>query len=210
MTTNKRTPEEIKQMRLDNLARGRATIQSKKALKSTLLQETKPLTPSGVKPTGEVVASEINIPSESKSGNGNGHTPPTMIAGNIPNPFTQHEGKTAIDSLINPGKADELEGLLIRGDFPDKPSEGDIMVVAVAVQYADYEEYHCDWGKRMLRNRIAGQPGINGKRISQVVDAIVGERRQKREEGMGGFTNKLGELASRPFGGGGNKMEGES
>lgn len=177
------TKEERRELFLTNMAKGRAR---KKA-----------------KTVGAIEGQTTAVVVTESGNNGNGNepqpVPPEILAGDIKNAFTQNQGYSAIKTLVDPGEANELESLLMRGSIPDKPTEGNIMVVAITHLYDQYERHHYKRGMARLRNLLAGNPSVRGERAQMVVEAIIGERRQRREENQN-FTDKLGKIAKHGFG----------
>jgi len=178
------TKEELRKSRLENLARGRAAKKEKAEAGKNVEETTTDIVPM--------------VP-ETHDGNGsNGGQNPIMEE--MYNPFSQHEGFSSIKTLVDPGEADKLESLLMRGCIPDKPSMGNIALVHITHLYDQYTRHGYERGKQRLRNLLAGYPSIKGERAQMVVDAIIGERQQRRAENRS-FADKLGDTAKNGFGG---------
>jgi len=147
-------------------------------------------------------------PEGNGNGNGNGHhqeaetpkaeTLPIMFGnGEIMNPFSHNEGYSALKVFTDIGKAEDPEALMIRSDLPDKRSDGHVLVNMITHAQDLYERFNYSRGKRRLRNVLAGYPAVNGKRIDVTLDAVIGERRQRRAEG--GAFGKMNDWAKKQF-----------
>ena len=129
----------------------------------------------------------------------NGEGSQSLIRGEAPNPFTQQEGFSSIKVLVDPGKAENLESLLMRGYIPEKHTSGYALMVNITHLCDQYTRHGYERGLQRLRNLLAGLPSLDGKRAEMVVDAIIGERQQRRAE-AGSFTDKIGNIAKNGFG----------
>lgn len=91
--------------------------------------------------------------------------------------FQSREVTNAIKMLVDPG--DDVSDLTMRGDFPERR-----FLVACARHLAKCRKFGYEEGERELLFIVSGLPGVEGKRASMLVDAVIGERRQFRNDGF--------------------------
>ena len=188
MSVKERTPEQI-QAAKDRMAKARAGI--KKQPKPAVIPGTVPL---------ESVQAH---PENDNGHNGNGHTVGSSpVAHSVPpkdmdkfkavlnaldpigNTFSTSNAASGLTLLAVPG--DDVTELPMRSNFPDRR-----YLIACSEVLNSCRMFHYEEGEKQLLFLVAGLCGIHGERAKMLVDAVIGERKNKEYGGNKNFFEKV-------------------
>ena len=113
--------------------------------------------------------------------------------------FSGHNVSSAIDKLVTQGK--EVEDMFLRTDFPDINYMLDFVSLYGEALDSDDEEL-----RLRLLNILSGLPAILGKRIHQLIEAVVGQIDNDNHKKHQGFLDKIG-LGDKKADGGNNGVK---
>ncbi len=113
--------------------------------------------------------------------------------GDITNAFRQQSGVSATRYLVEPGE--EIEGLLMRANFPSKRTEGQRFVTALVHHIAKCQKFHAHEAEQEAKNLVAGLVSVNNERTNQLVEAIIGERSNLARTQHSGWQDKVKKVA---------------
>jgi hypothetical protein len=116
----------------------------------------------------------------------------TLSQNSIETAFNQSDVVSAIRYLVEPG--DTMHGLLMRANIPAKQTDDKVFSIAAVHHLSKAEEFGDTGAQNELMNLIALMVSLRGKGREQLVEAIIGEHKQKADLGFGEKLRKMAGL----------------